>query len=197
MRKIANILAEKTSINEPIYNIAHRKDELIEGIPTLVIGWEFTKSMYPEANIIEWKIDENTYWTFGNRERRSAYEERINRFFELAVGRINKALRYEFVNILSIDDEKRENFLSDINGSNGTYVYTYNNMCYMCIPDKMVVYGIYIKDLMYAGMDVKSFFRGLYGSEHAVQVSCESDDEKNIRSMFKNCNYIFPYMLSC
>ena len=90
MRYIANILTDKKFNDCKFYNVVSKKEDIIVGLPTLVIGWEFTKALYPEANIISWEIDKDTYWTFGNRERRQRYEESLVKFRELALNRLIK-----------------------------------------------------------------------------------------------------------
>ena len=52
MKFIANILTDKPFVNTELYNVVNDKDKLIDGIPTLVIGWEYTKKMYENANTI-------------------------------------------------------------------------------------------------------------------------------------------------
>ena len=73
MKPIANILTDKTFVNDGIYNVVNDINKLISGIPTLVIGWEYTKLFYPEANILNWEINSDTYWCFGRRERGQRY----------------------------------------------------------------------------------------------------------------------------
>ena len=75
MKLIANILTEGSFQNNELYNVVSNKDDLISELPTLVIGWSFTKRNYPEANIINWQINENTFWCFGKREKRNRYEK--------------------------------------------------------------------------------------------------------------------------
>ena len=73
MKFIANILTDKPFTNAELYNVVSDKNNLIDGIPTLVIGWEYTKKMFNNANILDWEIDRNTYWTYGKREKRNKY----------------------------------------------------------------------------------------------------------------------------
>ena len=58
MKYIANILTNRKFNDTELYNIVSKKEDLISDIPTLVIGWEFTKKMYPNANILDWKIND-------------------------------------------------------------------------------------------------------------------------------------------
>ena len=99
MKKIANILTDGIFDNDGLYNVVKTKDELIEGIPTLVIGWEKTKSLFPTACIIERKINDDTYWTWGSRERRQVMEKDIAVFRRLALKRFTKSIKYVFLSL--------------------------------------------------------------------------------------------------
>ena len=60
MRFIANILTDRKFNDCEFYNVVSKKEDLIENIPTLVIGWGFTKKLYPEANIINSKLEDSS-----------------------------------------------------------------------------------------------------------------------------------------
>ena len=47
MKFIANILTDKPFKDNDLYNVVSDKNNLIGGIPTLVVGWEYTKKLYP------------------------------------------------------------------------------------------------------------------------------------------------------
>ena len=91
MRFLGNILTNRKFEDCEFYNVVDKKEDLIINIPTLVIGWEFTKTLYPNANIISWEIENDIYWTFNNRERRQSYEEIIVKFKKLVVNRFIKS----------------------------------------------------------------------------------------------------------
>ena len=39
-------------------------------LPTLIVGWERVKKLYPKASILKKKIKDNLYWTFSPTEKR-------------------------------------------------------------------------------------------------------------------------------
>ena len=94
MRFIANILTDRKFDDCEFYNVVSKKEDLIENIPTLVIGWGFTKELYPEANIINWEIGNNIFWTFNNREKGNRYEETLKKFNKLALNNFIKKILF-------------------------------------------------------------------------------------------------------
>ena len=93
MKFIANILTDKPFKDNDLYNVVSDKNNLIDGIPTLVVGWEYTKKLYPEASMLNWEVGNNVYWTYGNREKRNKYEENIATFRQLTLTKIIKTLK--------------------------------------------------------------------------------------------------------
>lgn len=196
MRKIGNILTNKKIEIEGIYNVVSSKDCLIVGIPTLVIGWEFTKENYPTANIIDWKINDTTFWTFGNRERRSVYDERISKFKDFAVDYFVKSIKYiPFSVITEENNSKREFFNFMENDPCEKKIYTRNDMVYIYVPKSEAVYGISLRDITYIGKDVGKFLSKVYHFLNAESVNGKVTDNMPIQMMTKLRNY--TYIVPC
>lgn len=159
MRFIANILTDKKFINSELYNVVDNKDKLIDGIPTLVIGWGFTKKMYPNASILNWSIDNNIYWTYGKREKRSRYEENIEKFRQFAISNFIKSVKYKFYNLLIINNDEKDYIVSLLSKSDGSIVYINYNMVYILDNNKGLVIGFSLRDIDYIGKDRKKFYR--------------------------------------
>ena len=195
MRIIANILtARKFELCE-FYNLVSRKEDLIENIPTLVIGWEFTKTLYPEANIISWEINKDTYWTFGNRERRQRYEESLVKFRELALNRLLKKIKYKFVSQIDCDDINFNALDFLLDNCSGFKLYINNDMIYVAgknTPDiSPYVYGFSMREYNYVGLDVKQLFKKIYNSNIEIIKSTDNIPWE-IKNIIKNRNYIIP-----
>ena len=71
MNYLANIYTKSKLDIEPFFNVVDDENKLIDGIPTLIIGWDSVKSLYGDINILDKKVKDNIYWTFGQRERRN------------------------------------------------------------------------------------------------------------------------------
>ena len=74
MNYLANVLTNEGFEDNPFYNVTGEVKNLQPDTPTLIVGWERAKELHPEASILKWKIDENTYWTYGKRVRRDKNE---------------------------------------------------------------------------------------------------------------------------
>jgi len=118
MKYIANILTDEPFNEGELYNVVRDKGKLIPDIPTLIIGWERTKTEYPDASIIEWKVADNVYWTYGKYERRDKYEVNIKKFQDLSFKKFVESLEYVFYDVLLTPPERFESFLTSLGSDN-------------------------------------------------------------------------------
>jgi hypothetical protein len=191
MKFIANILTDKPFVNTELYNVVNDKDKLIDGIPTLVIGWEYTKKIYENANILNWEIDRNTYWTYGKREKRNRYEENLEKFRELALYRFIKSVKYSYFNILIASNEEKEYVWSLID-TDGTYVYLNNDMVYAFDEQENKVIGFSLRDIDYLKKDRKKVLSKIYSNTNLIEVKDNLSWET--KNALRNCSYVIPFL---
>lgn len=195
MRYIANILTPKTFSDGELYNIVNNKDDLIEGIPTLIIGWEFAHKLYPEANILDWKINEDMYWTFGNREKRDRYDKCVKDFRDIALNRFIKSIKYTFFNILASTDEEKASFSHKIKKEE-LIAYISGNMVYLYNKENNEAIGVSLMDFNYGGYNRKKFFATILNSPNITSIDIKEELSWVMRMALKNCNYVIPSLFS-
>lgn len=69
MRYIGNIITNSSIETSKFFNVVSDLKNIDISIPTLIIGWDNVKKLYPEQNILNNKINENISWTFSKREK--------------------------------------------------------------------------------------------------------------------------------
>ena len=193
MRKIANILTKNVVSGETVYNIVSDGDNLISGIPTLVVGNSLVKDIYPDYNIIDWQIKDDVFWTFGPRERRERFEKDLPKFKKMSAEKICKKIQYHYYNLFLKDKTEINKFLKDI-VSEDTIIYIYNNMCYVYESGTSIVEGISLTDAEYLDCDTKKLLSYFY--KHKAKVLTSKDIPVDIKIMFQNNAYIIPYICS-
>lgn len=184
MNFIGNILTDEQMDHIGPFNITDMEGSLIKGIPTLIIGWERTRKLYPEVSIINWEIESGvTYWTFGEMEKRDRYERDLNRFVEVCVDDVLSRITYIPINLLIDNTDKCVSVLSESTRTyvSGTMVYSYDGLG--------TVYGVSVDEAKYIGLDIARFIDrnktilddGAYGK---------------VKAMFRNKKYVIPYIYS-
>ena len=110
MNYLANIYTKSKIDIEPFFNVVDDENKLIDGIPTLIIGWDSVKSLYGDINILDKKVKDNIYWTFGKRERRNVMEVDVQKFKRKAMSIVSNNVKYKFFNILTAKNDKKKSF---------------------------------------------------------------------------------------
>ena len=193
MQLIANILTINLFSDKILYNVVEKKDDLIDGIPTLCVGLEMTKKNYPNFNLLDMNIDEMTKWTYGPREKRNVYESRLSKFIFDSIIKFVNGIKYVYVNILT-DGFKSEDFLrvkylirnTDIK----TTSFINNGVVYIYDKDNNVVYGVSIREFSYVGVDSNAFLRLVY--KNTIVISGKDSLPLDIRILFSDYKYAIP-----
>ena len=202
MKYIGNIVTTSKIDGMELFNIVPSTNDIIVGIPTLVVGWENLKtniknSPFKDAkpNIIDYEVIENTlYWTYGRKVRRDVYERDLVRFKNLCIKLVTKEITYSFFLITSTD--RFRSLLNWINGGDKKKtVYTVNDLSYIYMDGCKKVVGISLRDIEYIGEDKKEFFRNIYSNNNVTVISSEQVSMQ-VRSDFRNSTYIVPYIYS-
>lgn len=196
MKYIGNIFTSVRLDNVDYYNVVDDKEKLIDGIPTLIIGWSSVKSLYPNADIMDWKIDNNTYWTFGKRERREKMELDIPKFKKLTRDCLTKKIRYMFFNILTEKNENKERLYNSLKDSDKKTVYIDENMVYILYDSKNKVIGISLRDIEYIGGNIDKLLSVIKSNDSIKFLDNSCISVKKLKYLFKNNLYIIPYVLS-
>lgn len=195
MKFIANILTDKPFTNAELYNVVSDKNNLIDGIPTLVIGWEYTKKMFNNASILDWEIDRNTYWTYGKREKRNRYEENLERFRQMSITRFIKSVNYRYSNILIADDDEKKHIFSLLdNDKDVLYAYLNNDMVYLFDNIDNSVIGFSLRDIDYLGKDRKRVLSKIYYNKNVQLIDIKDCLTWETKNALRNCSYVIPYL---
>ena len=196
MNYLANIYTKSKIDIEPFFNVVDDENKLIDGIPTLIIGWDSVKSLYGDINILDKKVKDNIYWTFGKRERRNVMEVDVQKFKRKAMSITCNNVKYKFFNILTAKNDKKKSFYMLLKDTRHKTIFSFNNMLYIYIDGTDTVVSISLRDVDYIGGDVKKIFSTLYNNKF-VKVANDNDlKDTNAKLFFKDNIYLIPYIFS-
>ena len=106
---IGNIVT-KDKISDEKYNVCDDITQINKDFLTIIVGWGLVKEIYGEGNvsILNKKIDDNTYWTFDNKERKVDLEIDIKKFQYKCIEYIENKITYIFIDVLHDNTKKSE-----------------------------------------------------------------------------------------
>src|ERR1035441_439311 len=81
---LGNIISEQPVKQNGLFFIINNLENVNREIPTLVIGWDFSKRIFngSKLSILDKKIDKNISWTFTKKEKRVDYEKDLKFFMK-------------------------------------------------------------------------------------------------------------------
>ena len=193
MRKIGNILTTEKYDEDPLFNVVDSIDKIDKSLPTLIIGWEKTKELFPDASILDWEINDKWFWTFGKRKRRNRFIEDNIKFKNMILDDINKSINYEFMDILTMSKEEKKVFIKLLKDDKDKVAYLKDNMIFILYND-IIVYGVSLTDIDYKGDNRKDFLRCIYNIP-TMKVLSNVEIPHSIFNKIKTSYYIIPYLL--
>src|ERR1035441_5178423 len=106
---LGNIISEQPVKQNGLFFITNNLENVNREIPTLVIGWDFSKRIFngSKLSILDKKIDKNISWTFTKKEKRVDYEKDLKFFMKNSLLSAENRFKYQYVNALT---EKYETF---------------------------------------------------------------------------------------
>lgn len=197
MKYIANILTQEPFSDAELYNVVKDRKGLIPGIPTMIVGWDLTKSEYPDASIIEWKVADDVYWTYGKYERRDKYEINVKKFQDLAFKKFIDTLEYVFYDVLITQNARFESFIASFSSPVPKTVYVTGDMMFICYDGAKKVVGLSLRDCDYLDDSLKKrIFSAMYNSQSVNILKNNDDISKQLRFKARGKAYILPYLYS-
>ena len=197
MKKLGYILT-KNKVNNIVDFVSVIKDisEIDDTTkPLLIVGLHNAKIYSKNFSILNKKIDNNIFWTFGKTERRVDYEKDLESFYTFIINKNINNLKYYYVNILSIKYNKAKNLLNLVNSKEKKYIYISNNMIYI-FNNKTYILGISLKILNYININIKKIYKLLYSNKSNVIYNNDSFLTLKMKKLIENKRYVIPYFIS-
>lgn len=191
---LGNILTEDKLKESKLFNYISSLADIDERIPTLIIGWDFSKRLFSDRklNILDKNIDKNISWTFTKRERRIDFEKDLNIFTKNTLKIAEKQVKYEYVNILTLTYNNTKKLLENLTYGEVSYIYIHKNSFVYSYTNGGVI-GIDLNMIDYINIDRKKIYKVLFSNGNKVIFSDEfltRDIRENIENNYK----IIPYL---
>ncbi len=149
---VANIVTNNNINVDKYFNVVVTLDEIIQGLPTLVIGWDIVKTINPDADFIDKKLSEEIFWTFKKNERRDIFEEDLYNFINYSYNKLINNIDYKFIDLISYSETELKNIFKYIKNVKNVVGYRYKNMIY--IYSENIIYGLDTKLVEFVGYNV-------------------------------------------
>jgi hypothetical protein len=192
---IANIVSKNSLDVSQDFNVVDSIDKIILGIPTLIVGFDLTESLYPDFDVLDICVKDNIYWTFKKIEKRDKFNEDLDWFITKVYSDLIKDVNYLFVDPILLKPKTLIKIVRKIYSIENIITYKYNDMLYI-YGDK-IVFGVDLKLFKFIGFDVKK----LKDKINHISTDFLDDDDilieyKNIVETLGNSVRYIPYLFS-
>lgn len=193
--KIANIVSTNQINVSEDFNVVNSMAEIIHGIPTLIVGFDYVNKHYPDFDIMEREVEPNLYWIFKKTERRDEFESGLKWFTQKSYNDKFKEVSYVFVDVM----QYKIRTLYKI----GKKILNLQKKVTLIKGDMLYIYG----DKILFGIDLKLVsFSGGKDTKLKEKIKSKSDvfldindilivDKNIINELGPNIRYL-PYLLS-
>ena len=191
---VGNIVSKSNLNIDKYFNVVQSIDDIINGLPTLIIGWDIVKTINPNADFIDKNLSKDIFWTFKKTERRDIFEEDLYNFIQYTYNLLVKDIKYQFVDFIELDKNETKDVFNQIKNKK-SISYFYNNMVY--IHNEKTIYGIDLKLVKYLDFDVTKTINKI--KTYSTVFLSDSDiiiEYKDIIDMLDNQVKYIPYLYS-
>lgn len=126
-------------------------DDIIHGLPTLILGFDYVNKHYPDFDVMDRKLGENLYWTVKRTEKRDKYEEDLSWFVTKVLTDLISEISYVFVDPIQYNFRTIRKVIRKFHAMENKVTYQNGQMLYI-YADK-IIFGVDLKLLKYIGLD--------------------------------------------
>ena len=146
---IGNVICKKHIKIDKNFNLIKSTNEIVEGLPTLIVGLDNAKSFTDKISYLDRKINTNTFWTFTRLEKRDLFEEDLFYFMKFSYDELLKSAKFKFIDLILSDSDEINKVFNEIKISDNVITFSYENMVYTYIND--MIYGFDLRQVDYIG----------------------------------------------
>jgi hypothetical protein len=193
--KIANIVSTSKVEAPEEFNVVQSVNEIIDGLPTLIIGYEIVDRLYPDFDITNIYIGENKYWTFKRTEKRDKYESDLKWFISKVYADLTNQLIYVFVDPIQYRGKTLIKIVKKIYSLKDPIAFLNEQMLY--VYGDGFIFGIDLKLLAFMGVDtgkIKTRINTI-SSVFLSDIKILIEYKKNIEALENKVRYL-PYLYS-
>jgi len=175
---VANIVSANSVNVSQDFNVVSSMDDIIHGLPTLIVGYDIVDKLYPDFDILDIKISKNIYWTFKRIENRDKFNEDLDWFVTHVYAELTKDLVYIFADPILLKKQSLVKITRKIHSLKKIVSYIHDDMIY--IYGEKLLFGVDLRLLKFLGVDVVKL------KDKIKRISTDFLDDEDILIEYKN-----------
>ena len=148
--KVANIVSSNNINVSEEFNVVKSMDNIIHGLPTLIVGFDYVNKHYPDFNILDIELGPDLYWTFKKTERRDKHNEDLSWFINKVYDDLTKSITYFFIDPIQYKPKSLWKIIRKLYSIKNLVSFVNGDMIYI-YGDKFI-FGVDLKLMSYIGL---------------------------------------------
>ena len=197
-RKLGNIVdVNENNKYDPMFNRVSSYSDIIEGIPTLIIGMDSAKEILSDFSILN-RLNGDVWWTFSKKERRSDNVEDIRKFKEKVLKMYLSNVKYEYVNFTCYPIDKIKKFIRYMKGGDKKLCLLTKDSRFIFIYSEKynIVWGLSLSLCDYIGICRKKVAKKIRENKNNIFMNGISFAEGDIRKIIGDDTHLILPALS-
>lgn len=195
---IGNIvtLAKKTNFS-PLFNVCDSMSDIVEGVPTMIIGLELAKvNLGKRFSIIQKEYPGDVRWTYKKTERNYEYETDMLDFYRKCLNDRLESIRYIYADVIRYKYLRLKSLIQFINNRKHKICFLTRdrNFLFIYSPSDEIVAGISLTLLEYCGIPKDKCVRKVKANKNNVFVKDTSFISSDIRAVMGNNTHYIPVL---
>jgi hypothetical protein len=192
---VGNIVTQSKINVDKYFNVVESMDNIIHGLPTLIVGWDIVKTIEPDADFIVRKLSDDIFWTFKKTERRDMFENDLYDFIHYSYNLLIDDIDYKFIDLIQLSEVELKDTFKTIKNNTNVIGYIHENMLY--IYSEKIVYGLDLKLVNYLDFNLTEILGKI---KSYCSVFLDNDEilieYKDIIDMLRNEVKYVPFLYS-
>jgi hypothetical protein len=148
---VANIVTNSRVDAPDDFNVVSSIYDINEGLPTMIIGYDYVVKNYPNFDITEKSLGDDLYWTFKNNELRDKHTEDLLWFIHKVYKDNTDKISYIFLDLIQYKRKTILKIIKKIKSMDKIITYQYKDMLYLYGDN--FIFGVDLKLVKYFGFE--------------------------------------------
>lgn len=162
--------------------------------PILYVGLKTAKINNQNFSILNKRISENVYWTFGKNEKRDDYEKDIKNFFKIVLLHEIKQIKYYYLNLLKLSFSNIKRIVSFCLNTDIKYIFIDTKMIYIYYNNN--IYGISLEILEWLNISIKKVIKKLKQNDNNRIFFNYFNNDSIIQNIINKKKYLTAYLIA-
>jgi hypothetical protein len=149
---LGNIVCKDEIKVSEIFKVVKSINDIDKTLPTLIVGFDLICELYPDFDILEFKVDTNHYWTFKRTEKRDKYEEDLSKFTHVVYSKLINNIKYLHIDFLLHKPKQLKRILRKILSAEKVISVQYKDNVFIYLEN--LIFGLDLEMLRYMRFNV-------------------------------------------